>query len=105
MLGQWPSYRLGPAGDVAAIDRAREALVLELLEHRLDRHVGQLLARPYLGHRADETDQLVARIDGLLQRSIARYLHVIGVRLYRRDYLLRPPALAHHPPADVQVSL
>src|SRR5688572_2606878 len=68
VLGQRAADGLGAAVDVGAVDRAGEGLVLELLCHRLDRQVLDLLRRPDLHARADEADQFVAGVDGLLER-------------------------------------
>src|SRR5207248_1896668 len=69
----------GPAVDVVAVDRAGEALVLELLAHRGRLEAGDDLAGPHERAGVHEAGQLVAGIERAVQAGDARHPRVIGV--------------------------
>ena len=92
-LRQGPAPLLRAAPHVLPVDLLRERLLLQPLQDRLDRDVGDLLRGTHERAGADEAGQLVGRQDRLLHRRLARNARVEGVAADRLDEVLGPGAL------------
>src|SRR5215470_13892037 len=76
---------LGAAVDVVPVDRSREALVLELLDHRRGLEPGDGAAGANERARGDEAGGLVAGVKRAVEEGAARAARVVGVSKDRVD--------------------
>jgi hypothetical protein len=91
---------LRAAAHVVAVDRGREARLLELLLDRLGRHAADALGAHHRT-RHDEARELVDGVQRVLERALARHVEVVGVRGDGPDELWRLAAaleLGHRQP-------
>src|SRR4030095_3372831 len=70
---------LGAAIDVLTVHRPREALVLELLDHRRGLEPGDGTAGPHERARGDEAGRLVAGVERAVEQRSAQATGVVGV--------------------------
>src|SRR6185437_13970948 len=94
VLVQTQPQQLRSMRNILALHRPRERLILHLLLHARDLHLGNLLCRLHQRTRRQETRQLIARIQRAVEMRLRLHARIIRVRQNRMQNLLRPSLLA-----------